>query len=293
MPVNGLPDVAERAATFTVLGSGKTAVDACGWLLENEVDPDRIRWVRPREAWFNDRAHFQPLAQVGQIMMGLGLDAEAGAQADDLGDLFNRLEDTGRVWRIDPSQPATMYRGTMLSRAELESLRQINDVVRLGSVRAIEADRMVLDLGEIGARRGTVYIDCTARGLSDRPAMPVFQPGRIVLQQVRHNSPTFNAALIGYIEGRGGEDGDRNRLCPPNPYARSIEDWPRMMSRTWKSEGRWLRDPDLQDWLLRSRLNLLGALAEHASEPDVQAALELYLKNVGPAVKRLDELASK
>lgn len=290
VPVNDLPAVAEQASTFTVLGSGKTAVDACGWLLENSIEPDRIRWVRPREAWFHDRAHFQPLDQVGKIMWGLARDAEAGAQAEDLDDLCQRLEDVGRLWRIDPSRPATMYRGTMLSRPELEALRSIEDVVRLGHVQRIEPDRISLEAGEVAARRETVHIDCTARGLSDGPATPVFQPGRIVLQQVRHNSPTFNAALIGYIEGRGGEDVDRNRLCAPNPYARSIGDWPRMMSSTWKSEGRWLRDPDLMSWLGGSRLNLLGALPAHAAEPDVRAALDLYLANVGPAVKRLAQL---
>jgi hypothetical protein len=63
-----------------VLGAGKTAADACIWLLDNDVEPDRIRWIRPRDAWFYDRRHFQPLEQVSAIMEGLSLDAEAGRQ---------------------------------------------------------------------------------------------------------------------------------------------------------------------------------------------------------------------
>ena len=59
--------------------------------------------------------HFQPLEQVGAIMEGISLDAEAGAQAADIDDLFERLEASGRLVRIDPSWPATMFRGTMLS----------------------------------------------------------------------------------------------------------------------------------------------------------------------------------
>ena len=47
------------------------------------MEPDRIRWIRPRDAWFYDRRHFQPLEQVGAIMEGLSLDAEAGAEADE------------------------------------------------------------------------------------------------------------------------------------------------------------------------------------------------------------------
>ncbi len=78
VPVNDLPAAAGSADHFAVLGSGKTAVDACTWLLDNDVEPDRTRWIRPREAWFYDRRYFQPLEQVGAIMEGLALDAEAG-----------------------------------------------------------------------------------------------------------------------------------------------------------------------------------------------------------------------
>ena len=81
VPINDLPAGADVTSSYTVLGSGKTAVDACMWLLDNDTSPERIRWIRPREAWFHDRAHFQPLEQVGATMQGIALDAEAGAQA--------------------------------------------------------------------------------------------------------------------------------------------------------------------------------------------------------------------
>jgi hypothetical protein len=149
VPVNDLPAAARVGCSYTILGSGKTAVDACTWLLDNDVPPERIRWVRPRDAWFHDRRHFQPLQQVGAIMAGISFDAEAGAQATDMGDLFDRLEASGRLFRIDPSRPATMYRGTMLSTTELHGLRQIENVVRLGHVRRIEANRIVLERGEV------------------------------------------------------------------------------------------------------------------------------------------------
>ena len=119
VPVNDLPAAAESASSYAVLGSGKTAVGRVHLAADNGVAPDRIRWVRPRDAWFYDRAHFQPLEQVGAIMEGISLDAEAGAQAANIDDLFERLEASGRLVRIDPSRPATMYRGTMLSAPEL------------------------------------------------------------------------------------------------------------------------------------------------------------------------------
>jgi len=254
------------------------------------VEPERIRWVRPRDAWFHDRADFQPLDQVGAIMAGISRDAEAGAEAQDVDELVERLEASGRLIRLDPSCPATMYRGTMLSARELDALRQIENVVRLGRVRRIEADRIVLEQGEIPTGPGVLHVDCTAIGLRNAPAAPVFQPGRIVLQQVRHNSPTFNAALVGFVEAHREDDADKNRLCPPNPCASSIEDWPRMMSRTWRTERRWLSEPDLSTWLAESRLNLLGALPGHLSESHVQVALQRFLTHVGPAIERLERL---
>jgi hypothetical protein len=291
IPVNDLPDTAGSASSYAVLGAGKTAADACSWLLDNGVEPDRIRWIRPREAWFYDRRHFQPLEQVGAIIEGLSLDAEAGASAASVEDLFERLEAAGRLARIDPSRPATMFRGTMLGARELESLRQIEHVVRLGRVRRIEADRIVLERGETGTGPDVLHVDCTALGLNNAPATAIFQPGRIVLQQVRHLSPTFNAALAGFVEANRDNDVDKNRLCPPNPYPSSIQDWPGMMSRTWRTEGRWSSEPDVSAWVAASRLNLLRALPDHAAEPSVQPAVKRFLTHVNAATERLKHLA--
>ncbi len=91
VPINDLPAAAQPDCSYAVLGSGKTAVDACIWLLDNDVQPDRIRWVRPRDAWFYDRSHFQPLEQVGALMEGNALDVEAGTEARNIDDLFERL----------------------------------------------------------------------------------------------------------------------------------------------------------------------------------------------------------
>ena len=291
IPVNDLPQTAGSASCYAVLGAGKTAADACSWLLDNDVEPGRIRWIRPREAWFYDRRHFQPLKQVGAIMEGLSLDAEAGASAASIEDLFESLEAAGRMVRIDPSRPATMFRGTMLSARELDAVRQIEDVVRLGRVRRIEADRIVLERGETETGPDVLHVDCTALGLNNAPATAIFQPGRIVLQQVRYLSPTFNAALIGFVEANRDDDADKNRLCPPNPYPSTIQNWPRMMSRTWRTEARWLSEPDVSAWVAASRLNLLRALPDHAAEPSVQPAVKRFLTHVNAAIERLKQFA--
>ena len=59
VPLNDLPEVAPGYESFTVIGAGKTGMDACIWLLLNGAPPERIRWVVPRDAWLLDRACFQ------------------------------------------------------------------------------------------------------------------------------------------------------------------------------------------------------------------------------------------
>ena len=63
-----------------------------------------------------------------------------------------------------------------------------------------------------------------------------------------------------------------------------------MMSRTWRTERRWLSAPDLAAWLAESRLNLLRALPDHLAEPPVQAAVQRFLTHVGAAIERLEQI---
>ena len=110
-----------------------------------------------------------------------------------------------------------------------------------------------------------------------------------MLQQVRQNSPCFNAALIAFIEAHRDDDADKNRLCPPNPFPRSVEDWPRLTRLTWETETRWLSEPDVAAWIAQSRLNLLRALPDHLAEPPLPGAVQRYVTHVGPAIERLKQ----
>ena len=287
IPVNALPDALDGHRQITVIGAGKTSADACLWLLDHDVSPDQIRWIRPRDGWFTDRASIQPLDQVAALMEGISFDAEAAAQADNLEEMFVQLEDRGRLMRLDPSVSPTMYRGTMLSRLELADLREIEDVVRLGKLRAIEADRIVLDEGELPTSGEVLHVDCSAIGLNNSPPVPVFGPGTIVIQQIRQASPTFNAALIAFVEAHRDDDEEKNRLCPAVQVASRIEDWGPLMGPTWATEQVWLKESDLTAWIAASRLNVLQALPAHMDEPRAQDAITRFLTYVGPAIERL------
>ena len=46
-----------------IVGAGKTAMDACLWLLRHGVSPQRLTWIKPRDSWILDRAAIQPGSQ--------------------------------------------------------------------------------------------------------------------------------------------------------------------------------------------------------------------------------------
>jgi NAD(P)-binding Rossmann-like domain len=288
IPVNDLVGLDGPASGFTVIGGGKTAMDACLWLLEAGVPPEAIRWIRPREAWLLDRAFQQPLERVPRLIEGVSLYLEAAAQADGVGDLFRRLEACGQLIRLDPDIEPTMFRCATVSEAELVRLRSIENIVRRGRVRRIGPDQIELAGGSIPADRGQVHVDCSAPGLRTGPGRPVFADGRITLQQIRACQPVFSAALTGYVEAARDDDAQKNRLCPANPYPDTALDWIPVTCTAQRAEVVWAGDPDLSSWMQRSRLNATCAVRDHLDDPLMKSGLARLFTNIEPAIAKLE-----
>ena len=292
IPVNDLARTTEAASGYTIVGGGKTAMDACTWLLEGGVDPDRIRWIRPRDAWVLDRAYFQPLAEVTALVDGFSLATEAGAVASSVDELFERLESTGQIRRLDSTVKPTMYHGATLVGAEIEQLRSIENVVRQGHVRRIGPDEITLEHGTIPTDRRQVHVDCSAAGLAKSPARPIFEPDRITLQPIRTAVPPFNAAFVGYVEATREHDDEKLALCPVNRYPETDLDWLPNMYITLESLGRWNEQPDVGEWLERSRLNISRGMFDHAGEPRMSDAIGRLLTYTDPAIENLKKLSA-
>jgi hypothetical protein len=287
IPINDLVTVRDPGSGYTVIGAGKTGMDACMWLLDNGVAPEVIRWIRPRDAWLLNRGFQQPLDLVGSLIEGVSLTLEATAHAENVKDLFCRLESCEVLLRLDPTAEPTMYRCATVSALELQCLHLIENVVRHGRVMRVGAEQIVLQDGSIPTDDTQVHIDCSAAGLRAAPPRPIFEPGRITLQQIRTCQPTFNAALIAFVEAARDDDAEKNRLCPPNPHPSSAFDWISATYISQRAEARWLREPDLAAWMERSRLNGSRGIGEHMSDPQVQAAFGRLLDNNKSAIDNL------
>lgn len=292
IPVNDLVTIAEPPAGYVLLGSGKTAMDAGSWLLRRSVPADAITWIRPRDAWLLNRAFAQPLDQVASLVDGTSRDLEACANAATVDDVFVQLEACGRLLRLDPDVWPTMYRCATVSEAELEELRRIENVARLGRVIQIGADEIALERGVIATSPNHIHVDCTAGGLRTSPARPIFEPGRITLQQIRTCQPTFNAALIAYVEATRASDDEKNTLCPPNPYPDTSIDMLRGILVQQRATNLWNSTPDIAEWLARSRLNAVRGMQDRMGDPRMQEAMQRYLGSLDPAMKNLERLLS-
>jgi len=275
IPINELAALRRPYAHYTVVGSGKTGIDACLWLLAHGVAPSRIRWIMPRDAWFLDRANFQPGLENFERNMGYSLN-QFGAIIDAAtpADLFARLEAKGALLRLDPEVEPTTYRCCTVSRDELALLRGIADVVRLGRLRAIEPTRIVLDQGALSADLDTLYVDCSASAIQPLPGLPVFDGGRINLFMVRFCQPLFSAALIAFVESHVEDDAARNALCAVVPSPEVPRDWMRMWAATLANTARWRQHPALNAWLMTCRLNGQAVMARGVS-PDDSARMAL------------------
>lgn len=292
VPVVAINELARLAAApdrFVIVGSGKTATDGIVWLLINGVEPDRIVWVRPREPWMLDRAVVQPDPIVALRLATDTMAAAAGA--DSLDDLFLRLEAAGVMLRIDTGVVPSMAKTPTLGRWELDLLRAVGDVVRLGHIERVTRDEIVLTDGRVALAPGSLIVHCAASGLQYPPLVPVWGPDKIRIQTIRAGFPCFCAALVGYVEATRDDDRERNRLCPPNTLPNIPSDWARMQVRGTIAARTYGAEPDIAAWADGCALNPSRIEPARRHEPAVEAATARLADVAEQGLARMAELA--
>ncbi len=294
VPPNELPRIREARDRYVIVGAGKTAMDACVWLLRHGVAPQRLTWIKPRDSWILDRAAVQPGSQFAKrVLRDFSAQLAAVAEAESLPDLFDRLEAKGCLMRIDPSVDPTMYRCAILSQAELEVLRRIEDVVRMGHIQAIEPGRITLEGGTCDIDGSALYIDCSADGFAHIEPATVFTDDRIALQAVRTCQPAFSAAVIGHVEANYPDDETRNAFCNPVPYPSEPADWLRMMLAFNKNQMQWFSDPDMMAWVDASRLNVLHHVSAGVSERAREKIISVLTSQLPALNDKLEKLLAQ
>jgi hypothetical protein len=287
--INDLARSSEAPSSYVIVGAGKTATDGIVWLLANGVQPDRITWIRPRDPWMLNRALVQPDPAVA---LGLAADTmAAAAAAESLDDLFLRLEAADIMLRIDRDVLPTMAKAPTLGAWELELLRTIERVVRLGHVQHVTHREIVLDGGSVPLEPGALVVHCAASGLQYPPLVPLWEPDTIRLQTIRVGFPCFCAALAGYVEATRDDDRERNRLCPPNTLPDSPASWARMQVRGTVAARAYGAEPDIAAWANDCALNPARIEAAQRNDPAVRAAAARLADDAEHGLVRMAELA--
>ena len=288
LPVNDLARLEEAPGQYVVVGSGKTATDACIWLLGRGVDPDAICWVRPRDPWMFNRALIQPDPA---IFLGMAADLmQSAAGSDTLEDLFLRLEDHEIMLRVDRSVMPTMAKTPTLATWELDQLRTIEDVVRRGHLESVDRGKLTFADGTVAVADDALVVHCAADGLKYPPLVPVWRPDGITLQPIRAGFPCFGAALSGYVEATRTDDDDKNRICPPSPYGNSMAEWARMNVLGTRAAMSFAAETDIKEWSDGVALNPTRVPPGYPPSAALDDARERLMTHTGPALARLAAL---
>ena len=252
-PPNELPSVTQHFERYVIVGAGKTAMDAALFLLKNDVSPDSITWIMPRDSWILDRAQIQPtLESIGTTLTN---QIVPGSESKSIDEFFSNVSKAGGLLRIDDNVTPTMYRCATVTKAELSQLKRIKNIVRHGRVKTIGKDTINLEGGSIQTDAATLHVDCAADGLAKRPVKPIFEGSKISLQSVRTCQQVFSAAFIGYIESTYNDSVEKNDICKPVPHPNTDIDFLRNNLADSINTARWEKEPKLQRWLQNCRLD--------------------------------------
>ena len=271
IPINKLPKTTIASAEYVIIGGGKTGIDACLWLLENKVEPDRITWIVSRDAWLINRHNIQPAEAFFETTFGAIAD-QFGAitKANSIAQIFDNLEETGVLLRIDKTVRPTMFHGATVSPLELTALQKIKKTVRLGRVQRIENDQIILEKGTIQTTTNHVHVDCSASALSNAEIKTVFEEDVITPQTVRSYQPVFSASFIAYVEANYKDAETKNKLCQVVPLPNHDTDWISMTEAQMVNQLIWSQDRTLREWIKNNRLDGYSKILANTDKSDVK-----------------------
>ena len=289
--VNDLPRIAPYYENFVIVGSGKTGMDAVLFLLSNGIDPDRITWVMPADAWMFDRFTVDPDRKfsdpVTQYAIGI---LECALEAKSYRDFYDLLDGRELIKQLDRNHKPTRWRCATFTELELEQLRRVKNIIRMGYVEAVSPGEMTLSDGVCPAPANAVYVDCAADGLPKVPDTKVFDGDKITLQTVRMCQQVYSAGFIGNVECNVDADEDRkNELCHPVPLPYLEIDYLRCALQNSKNMAVWLTEPAVVKWINEARTDLFSPLLDF-EDPEVAKSIQAMGELIQEAIPKMEVL---
>jgi hypothetical protein len=257
------------------------------------VDSAAITWIVPNDAYLFDRftgtpgRRFTDVITTGRVEV---LNAAVEAESGD--DFFQRVLDCGQLLVLDPGVKPTRWRCATVTRLELEQLRRLPNIVRMGHVEAVSAEQIQLQDGTHPTPAGSVYVDCAADGLQNRPDKQVFDGDRITLQTVRSCQQVYSAGFIGNVEANLGDEARKNELCRPVPHPYVAEDYIRCAIQDSENMLAWITEPSVVSWINAARIDLFSPMLDF-EDPEVRTQIEGMGELLQRAIPKMRQLLER
>ena len=200
--INGLVNLKSPFKRYVVIGAGKTGLDALLYLLERNVNPDKITWIVPNDCWYLNRDVFN----MKDLWSEMEKQYRAVVQAKDVDDIYVKYEEIGIMMRVDKTYWPSRMRGATITKEELEKVCQVKNIIRQGRIKSLFSKIILFENGSsISGDPEALYVDCSASGCglgAHVPAVPVFNGKTINLQMFLLPQPCASSGIIAALELR-------------------------------------------------------------------------------------------
>lgn len=131
--------------------------------------------------------------------------------------VYEGLEARGLVGRLDQTISPTVFRGALVTAGEMQQLREVEKVVRLGRVKAVHAQHVEMERGQLRLETDTLLVDCTASGLGGcHGSYHVFSPHHIRLSMsLALFNTSHSSSCIAHLEATFESDAEKNAISDP------------------------------------------------------------------------------
>ena len=249
VPPNHLFSLSAGYDRYNIVGAGKTAVDAICFLVDSGVPKEKIYWFVSQDSWFWNREIVQP-PLVGRAFLALLNAVNNNRLADEA---FVDLEKIGNVFRLDKDIRPTKWKCATISNKELETVRNIQNVIRKGRVKKVTNNNIFLERGKERNTEMSITVNCSACGLASRPEKKIFSENSIILQSTMMCQQVFSASIIAKIESSNLAVGEKNALVSPVSHPELVDDLPQCLFQSFKNLDQVNRKFPV--WMRTARLN--------------------------------------
>jgi len=157
--------------------------------------------------------------------------------------------------RIDPSSLPSTFHFPTISQGEVDLLRQIEDVIKIGRVSLIEPGFLHGAAGTAPVPVNSLFIDCTAVAAPRLSVTPIWQGDVIIPGLLQAPLVSLSASVAGFIEASFTTDDEKNALAVPMQFTDTPAHYPQVLLSNALNRLLWSQNEKVTGFLKTARLD--------------------------------------